>query len=169
MGRKTTDENTSLMGLGVHEFLKNKKKIYELAMLIKFISLSIPYYKNTSVELPLIINLLEVVIFELYYENTSTAFWGLSLIPLLSLKNIQIIDNEGFKIWVILYSIWFLGLDKNSKGIKGVEIPTSVLFSHVYPTLHTILFSFGFTTNELLAMFALMRSASSRSLIMNNL
>lgn len=161
---KTTDENTILGGF----FKNNKKEIHELSKIIKFISLSIPYYKNKSLELPMIINILEVVIYDLYCENTSNAFFGLSLIPLLSLKNIQIIDNEGFKIWVILYSIWFLGIDKHNKGSrKGDKTPASDLFSHVFPALQTTLFSFGFTKDELINNFSLMRSASSRTLLMN--
>jgi hypothetical protein len=91
------------------------------------------------------------------------------LIPLLSLKNIQIIDNEGFKIWVILYSIWFLGIDKHNKSGVGGKTPAGDLFSHVFPALQTTLFSFGFTKDELINIFALMRSASSRSILMNKI
>ena len=146
---------------GVKEFVENNKDdIYKCVLFIKFISLSIPHYKNKALELPLIINIIEAVLYDYFVcENTSNALFGLLLLPLLSLKHINVVDCEGIKIWIILYFIWNMNINKNKNKNK-------LLFSNNFPPLYTSLLSFGFTPNEILTNFCLMRSSSIRTSFM---
>ena len=129
-------------------------------MFIKFISLSIPVYKNKSLELPLIINIIEAVLYDYFVcENTSNALFGLSLLPLLSLKHINVIDCEGIKIWIILYFMW-------NMNVADTKFKSKISFSNNFPPLYTSILSFGFTPDEILTNFCLMRMASIRTSFM---
>jgi hypothetical protein len=147
-----------LNGIGVKEFIKNNKvDIKKCAMFIKYILLSIPHYKNQVAELPLIINIIGAVLYDHFIcENTSNALLGLSLLPLLKLKHINIIDCEGIKMWIILYFIWNINIGEKTRDINWA-------FSHNFPPLYTSLLSFGFTPSEILTKFCLMRSSSIRT------
>ncbi len=74
------------------------------------------------------------------------------LLPIM--KDIQIIDCEGFKLWCIIYFIW------NMKFCKNKGFGTQESFAHNFPALIQTLISFKYTPNELLHFFMMRRGAS---------
>ena len=59
------------------------------------------------------------------------------------MKDINLLDCEGIKLWSILYFIW------NMKFCKNRKQTTFFMFAHNFPTLHKTLFSFGYTVQYL--------------------
>jgi hypothetical protein len=156
------NKNTiSIFNRGIKEFIENNKDdIYKCSLFIKYISVSFPHYKNKSLEIPLIINIIEAVLYDYFVcENSNNALFGLSLLPLLQLKHINVIGCEGIKIWIILYFLWNMNMGDKTYDIKRK-------FSHNFPPLYTSLLSFGFTPDEILTNFCLMRASSIRTSIM---
>ena len=70
------------------------------------------------------------------------------------MKDINLLDCEGIKLWSILYFIW------NMKFCKNRKQTTFFMFAHNFPTLHKTLFSFGYTPDELIKNWGSIREAS---------
>lgn len=139
--------------------------IFNICKFIKFLSVSTTYNKHQSLENLLIINIIEGVFYDYYITGYKrNAYLGLSLIPLLKmLKKKQIIDNEGLKLWFIIYFFWNISIDTENKSLFHNN---NLLLSNNFPPLWTSLLSFNFSHNELLNNFCLMRSASLRTSLM---
>lgn len=135
---KTTNGYTILEGGG------------DIFTIIKFLTLHIPKIECLSkygyIHITQL-NILEAVIDDiLTNKQIPNAILGVNVMLLLPImKEIQIIDCEGFKLWSILYIIWNMEFCKN----KGFGIQES--FAHNYPTLIKILLSFGYTPAQLLS------------------
>jgi len=148
-------------GGNIEQFVENNKSdIDKIAQFIKYISVSFPYIKNYSYDNEMNINIIEAILYDLYTnKNYYNATFGLSLILLLpTMKHTHFINNEGIKLWIILYCIW------NYKVFNNKEIH----LSHLIPPLYTSLLSFGFNSNEIFNNFCLMRSASIRTAILQH-
>ena len=106
------------------------------------------------------VNMIEAILYDLYTnKNYYNATFGFSLILLLpTMKHAHFINNEGIKLWIILYCIW------NYKVFNNKDCH----LSHLIPPLYTSLLSFGFNSNEILNNFCLMRSVSIRTFILND-
>ena len=102
------------------------------------------------------INILEAIIDDIITnKQIPNAILGVNVMLLLPImKEIQIIDCEGFKLWCILYFIWNMTFCKN----KGCGTQES--FAHNFPALLYSLKSFGYTPQELLKYFMTERGSS---------
>ncbi len=101
-------------------------------------------------------NILEAIIDDIITnKKIPNAIFGVNVMLLLPImKEIQIIDCGGFKLWCILYFIWNMIFCKN----KGFGTQES--FAHNFPALITTLLSFGYDPKELISTFASSRRAS---------
>jgi hypothetical protein len=70
------------------------------------------------------------------------------------MKQINILNCEGIKLWCILYFIWNMKFCKN-KGYSKIEA-----FSHNFPALYKTLISSGYTQDELLNNWGSLRENS---------
>jgi hypothetical protein len=120
--------------------------------------LSLPDIKNNTTDLKIFLNIAEAVLMDTFsHKDYINSTFGTSLIFMLPvLSKVNIIDNEGFKLWTILYFIW------NIKFCKNLGSGDDAL-SHNIPALMTILLSFGYTSTEMKHNFSLLRSASIRT------
>jgi hypothetical protein len=146
---KTTDGHTTLEGGG------------DMFTIVKFASLHMPSictdkYETTINYVKVEVSILEAIISDIVdNKQIPNAIFGVNIMLLLPImKEIQIIDCEGFKLWCILYFIWNMTFCKN----KGFGTQES--FAHNYPTLIKTLLSFGYTPTELMNDFMCRRSAS---------
>ena len=139
----------------------SKDVIFKLCRYIKILSLSIPNIKGQNIELLININIIQAILYNVFihpkYENATIGFALITLLPFL--KKYSVFDNEGLKIWFVLYYMWNMNLCNYNDAFNK-----DILFSHNFPPLYTILLSFGFSSDELLHQFALMRSSSIRSI-----
>ncbi len=143
---KTTDGHTIFEGGDIFTILKL------LTLHLTNISKYDGIIDFTKVE----INILEAVIDDIFTnKKIPNAILGINVMLLLPImKEIQIIDCEGFKLWCILYFIWNMTFCKN----KGFGTQES--FAHNYPALIKILLSFGYTPTQLLSDWAIYRTGS---------
>ncbi len=162
---KTTDENT-ILGGGVDAFLQNNKKnIKKMFRTVKFALLSLPNYKGSNTDVKIFLNITEAILFDFYvnkdYNNSAFGASLLLMLPILS--KVNIIDNEGFKLWCIIYFVW------NIKFGLNYNQTLQQTFSHNFPALHTTILSFGYSIEELKMIWALLRSASVRTYYLQNI
>ena len=95
-------------------------------------------------------------------KQIPNAILGVNVMLLLPImKEIQIIDCEGFKLWCVLYFIWNMNFCKN----KGFGTQES--FAHNYPALIKILLSFGYTPTQLLSDWGVFRTGSLMTYIID--
>ena len=134
-------------------FENNKSDIVKISQFIKYISLSCLYIKNYSYDNEMKVNMIEAILYDLYTnKNYYNATFGFSLILLLpTMKHAHFINNEGIKLWIILYCIW------NYKVFNNKDCH----LSHLIPPLYTSLLSFGFNSNEILNNFCQVKWAFS--------
>jgi hypothetical protein len=151
----TTDENTILQ----------RNKIKKLFRIVKYGLLSLPNYKGSNTDVKIYLNIAEAILFDFYvnndYNNSAFGVYLLLMLPILS--KVNIIDNEGFKLWCIIYFIWNIKFGLN----YGQTLQQT--FSHNFPALYTTALSFGYSIEELKTIFALLRSASIRTFYSQNL
>jgi hypothetical protein len=144
---KTTDGHTTIDEGG------------DIFIIIKIAGFFLPSIKPISAEtntFQLQINILEAIIDDIITnKQLPNAIFGVNVMLLLPImKEIKIIDCEGFKLWCIIYFIWNMEFCKN----KGFGTQES--FAHNFPALIKALISFGYTPNELLQSFLIRRAAS---------
>ncbi len=147
MAIKTTDGHTVFEGGG------------DIFILVKLLTLHLPNihkYDGIVDFVKLEINVLEAVIDDIFtHKKIPNAILGVNVMLLFPImKDIQIIDGEGFKLWCILYFIWNMQFCKN----KGFGTQES--FAQNYPALIKVLLSFGYTPNELLDFWGSYRTGS---------
>ena len=146
---KTTDGHTCLERGG------------DMFSIVKFASLHMPSictdkYDTIINYVKLEVNILMAVISDITdNKRIPNAFFGVNIMLLLPImKEIQIMDCEGFKLWCILYFIW------NMTYCKNQGFGTQESFAHNYPALISTLLSFGYTPTQLMSDFMCRRSAS---------
>jgi hypothetical protein len=105
------------------------------------------------------LNILEAVVDDIISnKQIPNAIFGVNVMLLLPImKEIQIIDCEGFKLWCVLYFIW------NMKFCKNKGFGTQESFAHNFPTLIVSLLSFGYTPKRLLKNWVNIRRGSLMS------
>ena len=127
--------------------------------IIKFLTMFIPNISKYDKELDIILlrlNIIEAVIDDIISnKQIPNAIFGVNLMLFLPImKEIQIIDCEGMKIWFILYFIW------NMRFCKNKGFGTQESFAHNFPALIRIMLSFGYTPTQLLSDWRCNRGAS---------
>ena len=127
--------------------------------IVKFITMHMPNIAQYDAIIDFVkleVNILEAIIADVVdNKQIPNAIFGVSIMLLLPImKEIQIIDCEGFKLWCILYFLWNMTFCKN-KGFGAQES-----FAHNYPALIKILLSFGYTPMRLLSDYGCFRTAS---------
>jgi hypothetical protein len=109
------------------------------------------------------LNILEAVVDDIISnKQIPNAIFGVNVMLLLPImKEIQIIDCEGFKLWCILYFLWNMTFCKN-KGFGSQES-----FAHNFPTLIVSLLSFGYTPKILFKDWMNIRRGSLMSFLID--
>ncbi len=131
----------------------------DMFTIVKFLTLHLPSININDDFIVLVkteINILEAVIDDIFTnKQIPNAIFGVNIMLLLPImKEIQIIDCEGFKLWCILYFIW------NMKFCMNKGFGTQETFAHNYPALIKALLSFGYTPSRLFSDFLSHRTAS---------